>query len=265
MLKATGRLLLIAFFSLFWMCSIIYMLRYMGANQQYSPVEHPLMNQKKWPIAELQDPIGMGTSSPKLFLYLKLYLSRDSEWIVFEKNTVLNQQKELRPLNALTASELDALGVPTLEKVLAANPGRTFLFYIEDSTVRAFDKIVSLVKKYNLGEKVLIGSNYQVVLSAVRKLEPMWLYGASTPELSKLRFFTSIFLEPLATTNSDFFIFSDIPNDRLVAELRKRKKYFIFKPKDTNLNADISHKSDGLILKDPVILQQLVDQAPSEY
>ncbi|MEK6554069.1 MAG: hypothetical protein AABZ31_02425 [Bdellovibrionota bacterium] len=265
MLKAFGRLFLIAFCSLFFMFLVISMLRMLGTSQQYSGIEHPLLNQKKWAFAEVQNEAQVQNLNPKVSLFLKLYLSKDTEWIVAEKNFILSAEKKVQPLNSLTAEELSGYGVLTLDKILTASPGRPALLYIEDSSVRAFDKITALVKKHNLAEKVLIGSNYQIVLTEVRKLEPLWLYAASTSEISKLRFFTSIFIEPLATTNSDFVVFTDEPNERLVDELHKRKKRFIYRPKDGIPNAEISHKSDGLILKDTVILQQIVDQAPTEY
>lgn len=254
MVSAAVRILMIFVISLIWLVLAIYSLRLLGSNQKYEAHSHPLIaSEKKWVIIENHE--SQSTKSAPHIAFARLFLSKDGSWVVAEKNFVGPQRQSV---NSLTLNDLKAHKVESIESWVQMHPAPSYYFFIEDSGGQNLEAISKLIRDKKLEQSVLIGSHYANIITKMRKIEPLWLYGAPTSEVSRLRFFSSLFLEPLATLNSDFVVIDKIPNPRFLSELKKRKKKFIFQPKNKPIDAELSQKSDGIFV-------QTVDQVPVDY
>lgn len=267
MLKAFGRLFLILFFTIFAAVLIVLSLRAAGSGQLYAPADHPALAKDKWWFLQAPKPNESASLDASTFIFAPLFLSKADVWIVSEVSFIKSDDGRIQPLNSLSLDELRSHGIESLEFYLNKYPQNGFVLSVQDATGRGYEKLVQMMAERGFDGRTFVTSPYQIAVTEIRRLKPLWLFGASTQEISKLRFFTSLFIEPLAHLNSDFFIFDKIPNERLIFELRKRHKKLILRPSalyatdESQLKAALD-RVDGLLLKDPVILQQLVAPTP---
>ena len=255
MLKAFLRLFFIALASLIWLVLVVLSLRFLAGQPQYAPADHPLLGRPNWQILDLlkSNPSTLPPSKD-LILLARLYLSREGQWVVSTQSYL---PTTFQPLNSLSNEELKAAGISSLASWVEQHRDFYFLFQIEDSAAQALDQISELVAKFDLKERVLITSRYSSVLTKMREREPLWLYGASTSEISRLRFLSAIYLEPIVSLQSDFLILDRWPNERMRNEIKRRHKKFIFQISSEKIDAELIQKTDG-------ILAQTVEQLSLE-
>jgi hypothetical protein len=124
------------------------------------------------------------------------------------------------------------------------------------------DKHITIwVEKNNFAQSVVITSDADIVLSSLKDKNPLWIYGTSLSDLTKLLTMASINLEGLVNFKRDYFITPvtlknrDMINPKVIAEMRKRFKKVAIGPVRTDQDRDIAQKlnPDILILSSELI------------
>lgn len=205
MLNAFGRLIGIAFFSIFGIFLAVFGMRWLGSGQNYAEIEHPLLSQ---PFLIVSTTPPAPPAEPYL-IHWRLRLNAERQWQIEQSGnlTPLPKSLLLEPLGGMAGYWLEVFD-PTAKEELQS--------------------LSEFVKKSGLEKAVVFSSSYQSIIREMRKLEPMWLYGTSTAEGAKIRFLNSVFLETIATIDADIVLVDKVNSARLVQEIRKRhKKIFL--------------------------------------
>lgn len=127
-------------------------------------------------------------------------------------------------------------GVFSLEEVLQKYPQQRMILNILDNARDVHTSTVDVLRKYKLGNRIVIHSQVDVVLKAIKELEPLWLYGTSQAELTRLLSLDSLAVLPAASMRSDVFIAPlkimnrDVFTASLNEELLRRKKKVMLGP-----------------------------------
>lgn len=281
MIIAFRRLLLIAIGTLVCIVFALVVLRQLGQGQKYADSDHPLMKDSSWLIFDHTTPVKPASSNPnqlldanreKVIIKIPLRLSNDGIWMVANEEAIKMDGGEIKPIIALTAQELAGKSIYPIETWLKISEDketsrfRAYYFYILDSSATRLDYLSDLETKYpTLKNRVLFSSPYMRVNIEMRKIRPLWLYGASTTDVSKLRFFNSLFIESLASMNADFVEFTSVPHPRLIEELniRKRRVLYFVKP-DFDL-AKIPPSLGGWVISDASLIAKYVALTASKH
>lgn len=281
MLSAFRRLFIIAAGAILWIAFALIAIRHLGGGQNYADSDHPLMKEKAWIVYDIstspaihQNPTQLQadlekTNPPKnlsqIILKLPVRLSNDGIWVVSNRDYVTFTSGEVKPIIAATLKELEPLGVFSIDTWVGAfeKPAGFLLkgiyFYSLDPSGGQLEQLSEFVKKRpHLKDHVLFSSPYARGNQEMRKIEPLWLYGASTTDISKLRFFTSLYIEPVATSNADFVEFISIPHPRLVEELNHRKRRVLFYLKNESSLEKLPPALGGWVISEPTLLSKRV-------
>jgi len=142
-----------------------------------------------------------------------------------------------------------------LEKVVDAFPAVQFVFNILTNETDVHKEIVKFVDGKKLGDRVLINSPIDIVIKAIKEQKPMWVYGTSISEATRVKSFSTLNLESAISVRGDVFIAPvsylnrPLVDESLVAEMKRRKKYVFIGPvqnEDERKTAE-ELKPDGII------------------
>lgn len=281
MLSAFSRLFLIAAGAILWIAFALVAIRHLGGGQNYADSDHPLMKEKTWiiydistspAISQLPDQVHAdllkeipAAQLSQVILKLPVRLSNDGVWVVSNRDYVTFATGEVKPIIAASLKEIEPLGVHSIEtwvnafETASAFGLKGIYFYSLDPSAGQLEQLSEFVKKKpHLKDRVLFASPYARGNQEMRKIEPLWLYGASTTDISKLRFFTSLYIEPVATSNADFVEFISVPHPRLVEELNHRKRRVLFFLKNESSLEKLPPALGGWVISEPTLLSKRV-------
>lgn len=247
MFFAFGRIIFIFIITILCLALAVFVLRTFGLNTTITQLNHPLLLQTPWVIAKGGD-LSAGPSqslpalqaaanynSPHILLGLHIRLTNDGKWVLYEPTQLSELTTGKGFVNQLTLDELKKINFKnSTEKLIALDevfekiPRTQYHIEILQPANGHLDTVYDLIKKYKLEDKVVLTSPFADTLREVREKNGAWLTGASTIELSKTRFMTSLFLESSVDLPADVFAVPEDANPRLITELTRRKKILLF-------------------------------------
>ncbi len=127
-------------------------------------------------------------------------------------------------------------GIFPLEAVLQKFPQQRMIFNLIDNAENIHKITVELLKKYKLGKNIVIHSPVEIVLKSIKDLEPLWTFGTSQAEITRLLSLNSLWVLPAASMRSDVYISPlkimnrDVFSEELNTELLRRKKKIMLGP-----------------------------------
>lgn len=116
---------------------------------------------------------------------------------------------------------------PLVESLLREFPRQKFILNVANQA-EIDHRLVKVLQPFEPERRVLIQSDADVVIKAVKTGNPLWVYGTSWSDLTKLMSFESVGLLSLAGFNGDVFIaplkIMDRPafNAAILTEMRRR-------------------------------------------
>ncbi|MBX3034094.1 MAG: hypothetical protein KF865_09225 [Bdellovibrionaceae bacterium] len=213
---------------------------------------------------------------PNIILWLDIHQSRDRQLVVIPTGQL---EKALTPqtlgdkwrggaiLHRYDLSEVRPLipQAPLLQDMLKAFPDQRVILNVA-ANVEGVDLLLTeAVKDFSPQKRLLIQSDTDVILRSLKDLHPMWLYGTSWADITKLLSFDSIGLGPAIEFKGDVFIVPPRINgrpaytDSIVTEMHRRLKSVFIGPLQ---NADDfakarEAKADGLIFATPELWREI--------
>lgn len=248
MIFAIGRLLFIFIITVLCLVLTVFGLRSLGLRTANTELHHPLFLQTPWVIADGGDEtVGPSQSlpallsaanykSPHVLLGLHIRLSSDGHWILYAPPKLetlttghgfINRKslEELKKINFINSTEK----IMSLDETFKKIPHAQFYIEILQPANTYLNEVFNLIKKYNLEDKLILTSPFADTLREIREKSGVWLTGASTIELRKVRLMASLFLEPAIEIQADVFEIPKSANPRLIAELLRRKKVLLLR------------------------------------
>lgn len=160
-------------------------------------------------------------------------------------------------LHAYKFDELAAFWseIVLLETVVNAFPTQQFIFNVLSNDLDIHKEVVTFVEAHNLSQRVLINSPIDIVIKAVKEIRPMWIYGTSISEVTRIKTFSTMQLEPAIGLRGDVFVAPvsylarPLADESLVTEMKRRKKIVLIGPlvNDSEMKSAEELKPDGII------------------
>lgn len=270
--EALLRVLGISLASVFAAFAILVTLRFWGLSLPINEFQSDFFSEKKpWLAFEITTSNEIESvlkKSSGAILFLDLRLSADQILFIqapqiFEQSL---QQKKFKPEDYkgryVSDYTYDFLkkefpGIFPLEEVFQKYPEQKMILNLIDNSTDIHKVCVNLLKKYQLGKKIVIHSPIEVVLKSIKELEPLWTFGTSQAEITRVLSLNSIQLLPAASMRSDVYITPlrimnrSVFNTDLNQELLRRKKKIMFGPLQSFAEYEEAKKFtvDGYILK----------------
>ncbi len=266
------RVLFISVASIFTVGAILLTIRFWGLSMPVHEFQSEFFTEKKpWLAldvsAENEIPKIL-KKKPDAILYFNLRLTADQILFVqapevFEKSL---SEKKFGPENYRGPKpynyhfeflKKEFPGIFALEEILKTYPEQRLILNLIDNAQNIHKITVELLRKYNFGKKIIIQSPVDIVLKSIKELEPLWLYGTSQPEVTRLLSLDSLGVLPAASIRSDVFIVPlKIMNRNVFTlglneELIRRKKKIMLGPlgsAEEVLQAE-KYKVDGYIFR----------------
>lgn len=142
-----------------------------------------------------------------------------------------------------------------LESIVTALTTEQFVFNILTNETDIHKEIISFIEKHKIENRVLINSPIDIVIKAIKEQKPMWVYGTSIPEATRLKSFTTLNLESAISVRGDVFIAPltylnrPLVDSAMVTEMKRRKKYVFLGPIQNETERKLAEElnPDGII------------------
>lgn len=218
------------------------------------------------PISEFQSPFFLQThpwqglvvtslseaekalqKNPQTILYLNLRLSEDQVLFVqapgFFEQTLMEMKWDPKDYRGKKTYEypFEVLkkqfpGLNPVDDFLKKFPQERFILNIIDSATDVHKVVVQTLEKNQVGPLVLIQSDTDVILKAIKEIKPLWTFGTSHAEIMRLLTFDSIGVVAATSMRSDVYVSPlrikdrSVFNSLLNEELHRRKKKILLGP-----------------------------------
>ncbi|MCX7977369.1 MAG: hypothetical protein N2578_00025 [Bdellovibrionaceae bacterium] len=254
----------------------LFLAKFWGKSQTYARFDHPFFSRHQHHDALVLTDLPQDTSSvvhqPELIFYLDLRQTQDGHFIVLppeREGGLLNSQSlgpgfrgpklHLYDLNTLRKFYPKA---PSLEQLMKTLKQR-FILNVVDNAADIHTRLVEKIKELGAEDRVLVVSEAEVVLSAIKKVAPLWLFGSSRSEIMRLLSFDSIGIIEASPWKSDVLIVPvkimgrPAAQPSLIQEARRRKKYVLLGPAKNpeEVAALRGMQPDGIIFSDSSLLR----------
>lgn len=210
------RVLLISFGSVFVLGVLVLTARLWGLGVGYTKFDHPFFKAGESIVVlkiKSNDQLSAALKTkPDLVFWLDVQATEDGKMIVFakdlsEKDMSVEAYRGPKPY-AYTYQKLVAQNpqIKLLHDVMAEHPAQRFVLNILDNVDNVHLWVTETLKGLNADKRIILQSNYNVVMESIKKLEPFWLYGCSQADLMRFLTFEGMWLLPTTPFKGDVFI-----------------------------------------------------------
>lgn len=175
-----------------------------GKNQAFQEFRHPFFEMAlgldSVKASTPQDVDAINTANPSLIIWIQVRVTKDHDFVVLQKPV----EKSYR----YSIAELDQLGTSpiSLTEFILRAPKSRFIFHFPDNATDLHTDILNFIKKHELANQVLISSDVDAVIKAVRDEAPGWIFGTSQSDLLRLLSYEAMWILPAANFKSDVLI-----------------------------------------------------------
>lgn len=245
-----------------------------GQSLTYKPYDHALTN---WTTPSEEPLLAISTDSPEEaanflktnpdgIIVLNLKISGDAHFFTTKSGDLdfITKLPETNPdeykgnkyfyysFDYLTKHSTSLTSIKTW---ITLKP-RFWIFNILDNAIDIDKNLIQFLEEKGLQNKAVITSDTDLVISSIKNSRPLWVYGTSLSDLTKLLTMASVNLETLVNFKRDFFISPvtlknrNVLNPKVIAEMRRRFKKVAIGPVHTDQDREIAlkHQPDILIL-----------------
>jgi hypothetical protein len=262
------RVILISIFSVALLFIILAITRFWGMGQHFPDFQHPFFSGSTSPLfilkvsseKEIDEALQLKkdfafwldvetTSDKKLIAFsrefspkeISIEAYRGPKSMAYEFQKLQNIRPEIRELKA----------------VLTKYPDQRFILNVLDNVEDVHILLTDSLKGLSGEKRFLLQSNYNVVMTSIKEIEPFWLYGCSQADLMRFMTFESMWILPSITFKGDVFISPfklvnrEAFNEDILQEVRRRKKKIVLGPLLSKAEFDDASrlKADGLVIE----------------
>lgn len=266
----TMRVLFISIVSVAVLFVILMTTRLWGLGQVFPEFQHPFFAGAPVVILKVQTSKELEEAlqqKPEIVFWLDVTTTKDHKLIVFARDfasTEMSIEAYRGPKSlAYNYQELQNMHpeVRELKDVVGQYTQQRFLLNILDNVERVHISVTETLKGLSPEKRILLQSNYNVVMTSTKELEPFWLYGCSQADLMRFLTFESMWILPATPFKGDVYIAPFVLvgrpafHESTLEEVRRRNKKIILGPA-----LDKKEFDDATRLKvDGVIIEKLAD------
>lgn len=272
------RLLLTTFVTFLFTLMLYFTIKFWGLGQDYKSYDTPWLTQpsSQKVILRIKEPDEIrkvlelrtsAVSSADVVFWLDVHMSLDSEFfsaneteilplLTPEKLGISRYHGDKFYFYALNDLRMLNSKIFMLKEYFEQFPESKFILNIEDNAQNVHLSLIKFLEERNLQNRVLLQSQIDVIMKSLKSERPTWIFGTSLPEITRLLSFESLGLESAPQIRADawisplFFKNRSLLTNRLITELRRRKKYIYLGPllDESQVVMAQKYKPDGLIL-----------------
>lgn len=229
--------------------------RFYGQSKSYGQYQHPFWsdaNDREFLVTPWEQNFIL-EKRPEWILWIDVQQSKSEQllarpWI--ERKTGSPKEFETNPSR------------PEVSELLSKFPNTRFILNIVDNKPEIHLRTIQLIKSAQAADRVVINSDFPIVLEATKKEEPSYLYGSSLSDFTRFKTFESLFILPATPLKGDFLIgplkHRDVAlfSNAIVSEVHRRHKKVIIGPLEDiqQIGAAEEFNPDGLFVTDPLLL-----------
>jgi len=266
------RVLFISIVSIVVLFIVLLTSRLWGLGQQFPDFQHPFFDQTANPAVvfkvqnekELEEVLQKKADA---IIWLDVQTTNDQKIIVFA--TDLSPQKmsieAYRGPKSLGYSmqQLKNMDpeIQELREIVSKYAEQKFILNILDNVQGVHTGLAEALKGLSPEKRILLQSNFNVIMTSVKELEPFWLFGCSQADLMRFLTFESMWVLPATPFKGDVYISPFVLlgrpafHESTLEEVRRRKKKIILGPA-----LDKKEFDDAVRLKvDAIIIENLSD------
>ncbi|RYZ87286.1 MAG: hypothetical protein EOP04_12035 [Proteobacteria bacterium] len=261
------RVILLSIFMVFILFIGLLITRFWGQGQQFADFQHtyfegaaPVIILKANTDSQIQEAIA---AKSDIAIWLNVETTLDKKIIVFSKEFLQNEMSvEAYRGGRSMAYDLQKLKlihpeIQELSEILKKYPAQRFVLNVMDNVDHVHKWLTESTKGLNGEKRIVLQSEYNVVLNSIKELEPFWLYGSSKADLMRFMAFESMWILPAVPFKGDVFIapFKLMKrtafSDNIIDEVRRRKKKIILGPATNKAEYDnaLRLKADGIVIE----------------
>jgi hypothetical protein len=240
------RLFLITFLVLFVCFVGLFSARHLGLQTQFKQYEHPFIQKhldSPTPIVDGNSPSGFQENSLGA---IQDWISHGAKFIEIdahstkEEGLFLIEDKYLKEVGRTE----DFVNIFELKKpilkiddILKQFPDTSFLIDIRSNALNIHHRLSAYLNDNpQFKDRVIIRSDYPVIVDTTKKLAPDWMYASGRPTMVQFNMLLSMWLEPVAKINADliylepFFGSKTVFTLRAATEIHRRHKMILLGP-----------------------------------
>lgn len=260
------RVLFISLVSVIVLFVVLTITRLWGLGQQYPEFEHPFFTNAPVTILKVQSEKELEEAlqkKPDIAFWLDVTTSSDQKLVVFSRD-FSNKEMSLEAYRgpkslAYSYQQLQNMhpDIRELKDVVAKYGQSRFILNIADNVENVDKYVEESLKDLSPDKRILVQSNYNVIMNSIKDLEPFWLYGSSQADLMRLLTFESMWILPATPFKGDVliapFVLLGRPafHESTLEEVRRRNKKVVLGPALDKKEFDdaVRLKADGIVVE----------------
>ena len=157
--------------------------------------------------------------------------------------------------------ELTTLGFAQLKDILAQTSDRNLILNLMSNADGIDLQISDLIGTSGKG-RIMIQSEYDILMRSIKKLQPLWLYGSSQGERVRFRTFESLWILPATPFQGDVYVGPfkqknvELLTEKVAQEIKRRGQKMIIGPVQTldEYNLALRLGADGVFIDQEELL-----------
>lgn len=250
------RFILSTIIALFVSVVFFLIIKFWGLSQSYIDYNHSFYKNLEIPVTFTfpNEQSFESTLNTQQSIYLPIAITADQKIVIhFHDEATFIRNKTWAELSSDPASKYFLLS--DYAHILKT---KKILFKLTENPMSGPDIILEDFEKFGLlsGENMIFTGSYEAPLKELKSKKPEWLFGASQPEILKIKAMESLYLIESATYRADFIIhpltYYKRPffTEALMTDLKRRFKRVIIGPlEQEELNEALKLNPFGVIQK----------------
>jgi glycerophosphoryl diester phosphodiesterase len=240
--------------------------RLWGLGQSFPEFQHPFFASSPLVILKVESEKELSEAlqqKPDIVFWLDVTTTKDHKLIVFGRD-LSSKEMSLEAYHgpksmAYNYQELKNMhpDMQELKDVISKYGAQRFVLNILDNVDNVHIGVTEALKGLSPEKRILLQSNYNVVMTSIKDLEPFWLYGCSQADLMRFLTFESMWILPAAPFKGDVYISPFVLlgrpafHESTLEEVRRRNKKIVLGPALDKKEFDDATrlKVDGLIVE----------------
>jgi hypothetical protein len=233
-----------------------------GLGLRYKPFEHKFLEVKTpWIVTGWEQSFFL-EKNPEIILLATVYKDGNGTFLIApsREKMMKSADREQEPSPAR----------PLLSEFLQKFPTQRLVLVIVDNVEDIDRQLDAMLTKESRTERILIQSDYNLVLESLKKLQPLQLYGSTAADIMRFKSFLSIGILTAVPFKGDVYFVPlklknrDTVNKDIRDELARRHKKLIIGPLETTeeIEQALSLEADGVYVENPELALQLLSHKP---
>jgi hypothetical protein len=161
---------------------------------------------------------------------------------------------------------------PTLDQALEALGSHRLILNFHDNRPTSLQKISAAVEKAHAADRILVQSPEDGILKDLREAKPLWLFGTSLAQVTRLIMMSSIGLTGLSPLRGDVLVVESQAkehllerlSDSVISEIQRRKMKIYAGPASAEESQSLWKRGvDGVLTSQPEALLQAAGFGPN--